>query len=151
MDYIILAFISVGCLGLIILARKIFLTKSYPKKTEKLYNDLKDLESLGFAFTGDKYEGNYRGFPTYIFVTTNMKGSDRVMVMVATDTSSGPIDFLNTFLTGYFKNGENGGCTYVSFQLFMRLLLHPTDGVQKKLDKLIDVFNEKSIQPFKVD
>lgn len=150
MEYLILSIASIVCLGSILMIRKRFLNKTYPQKTQQLFNDLSELEKLGFVFKGDKYEGVYKNFLTYIFVTTNMKGSDQVIVMVATDSNSGPIDFLNTFFSGYFKNDTNTGCTYVNFRLFMRLMFDPSEGVQNKLDKLIERLNEKGIKPYQL-
>jgi hypothetical protein len=149
MEYLVLAAVSVGCIGLILFIRKMFLKNHYPKKTEKLYGDLKQLETMGLTFKGDRYEGNFKGFQTYIYVTTNMRGSDQVFVSIAVDPSSGSLD-MNTFFSGYFVTGEDPRCKYVGFRLFMRALFDPAQGVQARLEKLIQLLQERGVQPFKM-
>ncbi len=150
MDYLILSIIGVACLSVLFFIAKRFTTKTHPQRTQELFVILKELENHGFIYKGDRYEANYKGYHTSIFAATNIKGNDQVMVMVATETGSAPLDFLKTFLSGYFVNGENGGCSYVGFRLFMNAYLSPAEGVQKKLDTLIDKFNEKGVRPFKI-
>lgn len=150
MEYVFIIVAVPLCIAITIYLFKRFAKKTYPKKIENLYVDIQKLESMGFKFTGDKYEGLFRGFYIYIFVTSNMKGNDQVMVMVATNTESGPFDFLKTFSTGYFKNTDGGACTYIGFRLFMKTLYDPVEGIQKKLDKLIDLLNEKTVTPYQI-
>lgn len=149
MEYLVLAAVALGCIGLILWIRNMFLKNHYPKKTEKLYGDLKELENLGLAFKGDRYEGSFMGFPTYIYVTTNMRGSDQVFVSVAVDPATGSLD-MNTFFSGYFVTGEDPRCRYVSFRLFMRALFDPAEGVKVRLEKLIHLLGEKGVQPYKI-
>jgi hypothetical protein len=124
--------------------------KIHPKKINQLFNQLKVLENIGFTFKGNKYEGNYKGFLTYIFVSTNIKASDQVQVLVATKTSEHPIDFLNNFFSGYFVNKTDVGCTYVGFRLFISAMNSPIDGVQFRLDKLVDILTEKRVEPYQI-
>lgn len=150
MDLWILLIIAIAGMCLIFLITKVFFKKPYSQKIADLYFDLKDLEKHGFIFKEDRYEGMYRDFHVTIFATSNMKSNDLAMVMIATDTHSGPIDFLKTFVTGYFKNPDSGGCTYVGFRLLMQMFNDPTHGVIGKLDRLIDLLNKKRVRPFRI-
>jgi hypothetical protein len=149
MEYLIIVAVALGCIGLIWRIRNLFLKNYYPKKVEKLYGDLKELEKLGLQFKGDRYEGNFMGYPTYIYVTTNMRGSDQVFVSVAVDPTIGSLD-MNTFFTGYMVTGEDPRCRYISFRLLMRALFDPAEGVKVRLEKLIQLLGEKGIQPYQV-
>jgi len=150
MNYLLILIIAVAGMALIFFMVKVFFKEPYHKSNPVIFLDSKKLENIGFTFSGNKYVGVYKNFHTSISVTTNIQPNDQVTVMVAVDTGSGPIDFLKTFKTGYFKNKDKGGCTYIGFLLLINASADPVNDIQHKLDNLILLLNEKSIRPFSI-
>jgi len=150
MELWVVIIIAFAGMSIIFFLTRLLLKQPYSKRTTELFLDIKKLEQIGFTFTGDKYQGTYKGFPIYIYVATNIQENDHASVMIATETSSGPIDFLKTFKTGYFKDTDSGGCTFVGFLLYMKYSADPVKDIQLKLDQLIILLNEKSIKPFPI-
>lgn len=151
-NYLAILFMA-GTAILLFVIYRWFTTKRYPQKTAAMLDTLPELQNIGLHRDANGYNGNYRGFPVYIYATTSMKsygpyGGNKFQVWVLTAPQPGDLKGIGGFFGKYLVAGEKPGYAMVGFLLNFNSTSTPADDIKSMLDTLIDVLNQNSIKAF---
>ena len=144
-----------GMLALLFFIRKMFVSKVYSKKTEKMLDQLPNLNELGLHRDKNGYSGKYHGFLIYIYATTSIKPmgyyeGNKYQAWVIAAPEKDQLGSLGGFFKNYLLAGKKEGYVMIGFLVNFNSSINPAEDIRVNLEKLINILNEKGIKPYVV-